>query len=1311
MSKIDKLSISGVRSFAPMNRETLQFHSPLTLIVGYNGSGKTTIIECLKYATTGEQPPNSKGGAFIHDPKLLGEREVLAQVKLKFITPPNTAHVVTRSLQLTVKKTARSVKTLESAMETKPLHGQRSSVTSKQMDMDDLVAKTLGVAPAILESVIFCHQDESLWPMSEPASLKKRFDEIFEAQKYIKAIDNLKVIRKKKGEELNKWKTEQVHCKANKDKADRCETRCLQLQEEIEKLRIQCNETQLEIEQAGRDAREKHEQANSFLDIVNELKNKQYQLKIREDNVEELRQSIEELSESDAWLEETLGQYEAKVARYEQEHEESKQQHNEYHKELQNTRKNLDAKMSEQGKLQSDKERYERQLINRIELVHQAAQTHSIRGFDGGNLDDRQVKQFNDRIQKMLVDKKRELEHMQKENAEEQDKKTAVITDLEGRKSSWAQERQTAKNRIGALEKRGNGIQNLLNSIDVDEGAKAVLDSSYAELGRSLQKAITDLQSSGIDAKLQQENESLVKVEAENDRLGRELVECTRLAQDRAQLDLRKKELAEKKRKSDALRNTWSDKITGLLGGTWKNESIDRHFQQVLEEKTRVLQEATRIRDDTLQNHKQAQFSLSSAREKVKRRDAELEACKNAVRDTLKEISPDKSAIIDELPQRTEELEETILSLEKEISLFDEMKEFYGKCQKAMNKNNKCLVCDRVFGAISEKSKLAQRIKDAFDDNNKTQSQQELDGYEEDLGKLRLVRPQYDTYLKLSNGKPELDRELQSLKEQEEILITLLEEKDQLVREKTEDRQDIESMNKTVSEISHTYRDIVEAEAQVDRIMSQQQSSGTMRSPDEIRELQDNCNEQLRAIKSRISKCQGDRQQMRDTVSRLELEKEQLNNKVNNASQQLERKRDVMNQLQVVRDDIGNQRTTIQKADEELASIEPEIAKARALRDDVMQRGRAKEKKITDERNELSGSVSELRMVDGDIRDYIDRGGPSNLVTNQRAIQGLNQVIERIEKDMNELAVRTNKLKEEISDSARRKKNIGDNLNYRKNLRQIETLKGEIRGLESRNASEDYDRLINESENLESTRAKLLAERGSLMGTMKSKDEELKTLMRDYETEYKDAGFKYREAHIMVETTKAAMEDLANYNTALDHAIMQYHTLKMDEVNRIAQELWREVYQGTDIDAILIRSESENSTTSRRAYNYRVCMVKGDTEMDMRGRCSAGQKVLACIIIRLALAESFGTNCGLIALDEPTTNLDSDNIRALAHSLHDLISKREGQSNFQLIIITHDEEFLRHMKCSDFADTFYRVKRDESQNSIIRSESIMRLDE
>jgi DNA repair protein RAD50 len=62
-------------------------------------------------------------------------------------------------------------------------------------------------------------------------------------------------------------------------------------------------------------------------------------------------------------------------------------------------------------------------------------------------------------------------------------------------------------------------------------------------------------------------------------------------------------------------------------------------------------------------------------------------------------------------------------------------------------------------------------------------------------------------------------------------------------------------------------------------------------------------------------------------------------------------------------------------------------------------------------------------------------------------------------------------------------------------------------------------------------------------------------------------------------------------------------------------------------------------------------MLKGNTELDMRGRCSAGQKVLTSLIIRLALAESFCLDCGIIALDEPTTNLDRENIESLAESL------------------------------------------------------------
>lgn len=60
MSSINKLAIRGIRSFSPESEETIEFYSPLTMIVGANGCGKTTLIESLKFVCTGSLPPNAK---------------------------------------------------------------------------------------------------------------------------------------------------------------------------------------------------------------------------------------------------------------------------------------------------------------------------------------------------------------------------------------------------------------------------------------------------------------------------------------------------------------------------------------------------------------------------------------------------------------------------------------------------------------------------------------------------------------------------------------------------------------------------------------------------------------------------------------------------------------------------------------------------------------------------------------------------------------------------------------------------------------------------------------------------------------------------------------------------------------------------------------------------------------------------------------------------------------------------------------------------------------------------------------------------
>ena len=124
-----------------------------------------------------------------------------------------------------------------------------------------------------------------------------------------------------------------------------------------------------------------------------------------------------------------------------------------------------------------------------------------------------------------------------------------------------------------------------------------------------------------------------------------------------------------------------------------------------------------------------------------------------------------------------------------------------------------------------------------------------------------------------------------------------------------------------------------------------------------------------------------------------------------------------------------------------------------------------------------------------------------------------------------------------------------------------------------------------------------------------------------------------------LETTNMAVEDLEKYWTALDKALLRYHGQKIGDINRIIRELWQKTYTGEDIEGIeIVSGEESGSSRASRSYNYRVVMRKGEVTVDMRGRCSAGQRVLACIVIRLALAETFCLSCGILTLDEPTTN-------------------------------------------------------------------------
>lgn len=71
-------------------------------------------------------------------------------------------------------------------------------------------------------------------------------------------------------------------------------------------------------------------------------------------------------------------------------------------------------------------------------------------------------------------------------------------------------------------------------------------------------------------------------------------------------------------------------------------------------------------------------------------------------------------------------------------------------------------------------------------------------------------------------------------------------------------------------------------------------------------------------------------------------------------------------------------------------------------------------------------------------------------------------------------------------------------------------------------------------------------------------------------------------------------------------------------------------------------------------------------------RLSTGQRVILALAFWPAVASLWGGDLGMLALDEPTANLDGENRRLLAHAISEMTAKVRGDR--QLIMVTHDPD-------------------------------------
>ncbi|KAL9644966.1 hypothetical protein ABK040_004459 [Willaertia magna] len=1307
MTSLDWLSISGIRSFDPSEPQTIKFQKPLTIILGANGAGKTTIIECLKCATTGELPPNSdRGKSFIHDPKVLGDSEVKGQIRLQFKAANKKRYVTVRSFQLSQTKKKMTFKQLESVLQTKGDDGEIKNSSFKCTEMDKLIPECMGVSKAILENVIFCHQEEVNWPLGDNVSLKKKFDDIFASTRYSKALDAIKKTKKEITAQFKEFEKDLAVAETEKNQADKLKKEAQTEVVKLEKLKDKRTEIENKLNDINQDI-EKYEGVYEQLnELKTKLREKETQKKMLQNEVNDMYNKLEqEFTETD----EEVKQFEQNFVK---QLEKLKQQQNQTDKDLiqiQTQRKKLQDELTklslELGSLNNQKEAHENRLQDLYTEIYSMAQKYKINGYDNPPYSVPQTLDFLNLLNEKADQEKKKLEKERSQHHTEQSQITLSITDINNKKNTINSQFNNLENKRKILQKQIDDTKEKLNKMNIDENLVKTLESEVNKLEElAKQKQEQD------DIKLI--NQQIINTQKELRDINQKIFNTNNELKTREKekdISFRIKNLTEENQKILTQLNSKLLEAKEAYEKVLGSQDPEMINQNNIESKIKVLVQSKNEKVQKLNSQ------LKIVESKLSISKGKLESFSNQEKKLKQSLESKEKLVVEVIPsdktwdEIVEIKEKEVKDLRNDVSMTEALKKCYENFIKLSRDHSSCPVCERPL-SDNECSAFEELQRKKLEKTPKflAKKQQLLSQAEIGLNKIKEIKPVIQEITRIkTKDLVDLEKESEKVKVEyqqqsssvdelaEEISQAKIEEKkaNELLTFASELRVLNNSLNQSQQRIKVEENELKKLGINNDQVPYEQ----LKKDLEESQQNREKLNSKIQSLNQELSQAQNQLTKLKDELrekqkqlqqSQFTLkEKQRLNETFNQKQTELEQLLIELNKIKEEAPTFDNQLKTKQQ---ELQQLKIKHKQEESIIEDFI--------------NQVQNDIHKINASAIEIKRYTEKGVEDNLQIIEQKITKLNIQIDECQKQFESKTETLKKCNTALEQQNVIKLNIEANLKYRQKKKELEKIEKESDSLNkeivklsgndtgSSDSYQDIKKLKEKQHKISSEKSQIDGMRSQIKGRVKNIQNELNS------DQYKDIENKHKSLLVKSLTTKYALEDLDKYSKALEKALTKYHSMKMAEINEIIKELWQKTYRGNDIDTICIKCDTETSTSTTRksSYNYRVAMVKGDVELNMRGRSSAGQKVLSSLIIRLALADAFSIDCGVLALDEPTTNLDLDNVNSLAEALRFLIEDRMNKktSNFQLIVITHDEDFVHKLGKSEFVDYYYRVSKD-----------------
>ena len=333
-----------------------------------------------------------------------------------------------------------------------------------------------------------------------------------------------------------------------------------------------------------------------------------------------------------------------------------------------------------------------------------------------------------------------------------------------------------------------------------------------------------------------------------------------------------------------------------------------------------------------------------------------------------------------------------------------------------------------------------------------------------------------------------------------------------------------------------------------------------------------------------------------DTINTLKEKLNSLKTKRNDLESKMQKKSQLKQKQEELNTENEENECEVASLNEKLKTQVENICRIAARRQDQLLRN----KELLKERNKLINEIISIKSSAEDlvfsIKNFETNEAP-RLVTLKKEVKTIEIDENEIQAELESLRESLDELKLELARFEMRQRELTDNFRLREKRQEYEIKEESYQKkkdeIQMNDAKLDLKTFKADQAKVEAKRDELSKEHNEIKTQMHTLEGKIEIIKEELEQKaHKNALEKYSVCASDLRVLEMSVQDMEKYYKALDRAVMNYHVIKMNEINKTIKQLWRQVYKGNDIDYIEIRNEEEatndDKIKQKKTYNYRL---------------------------------------------------------------------------------------------------------------------------